>query len=291
VNRPRAFDAAAFVIVFVAVSMVGVGGAREASAVTLGSGELGGGTLGVGIESSHGAQPIQVDAGSTSLPPLVHYRATPLAGGRAGDLEGLCNARGQAVVDGSEVVFGWLYDVVGYTSDGRVVSDTHECVPFPDPGDHTVLPPPPALPAPPTVGDVWRAVALPRPVVGVNPVSRGVTGLDSWLWSGGAQTVQIAATLGGYRITGVARLVEYRFSTDEGYLGASTSPGTASSPAATHRFVTKGAHSLSVASVWRATATMIGPGAVTPVPIDINVAVLTATVGYPVVEVRSRLVA
>ena len=91
-------------------------------------------------------------------------------------------------------MFGWLFDVVAYTSDDRVLSDTHECVPFPDPNDHTQPPPAPALPVAPTIGDVWRAVALPRPVVGVNPVTRGVTGLETRLWSGGPQTVQIAAT-------------------------------------------------------------------------------------------------
>ena len=92
-------------------------------------------------------------------------------------------------------------------------------------------------------------------------------------------------------MTGTARVVEYRFSTDEGYLGSTAVPGDASAPAATHEFATKGAHTLSVASVWRATVTMIGPDGVTPIPIDIDTAVLTVSVGYPVVEVRSRLVA
>ena len=89
--------------------------------------------------------------------------------------------------------------------------------------------------------------------------------------------------------TGTARVVEYRYSTDEGYLGAG-GRGDEANPAATHDFVTKGAHSLSVSSVWRATVTMIGPGVTVPIPIDIDVAVLTATVAYPVVEVRSQLV-
>jgi hypothetical protein len=287
----RRVGGAALVAVLLAGVFAGAGHAPRAAAMTLGSGELGGGTLGVGIETSRDAQPVQIDAGSRSLPSLVHYRATALAGGRVGDLEGICNATVQTGIGPPQVVFGWLYDVVGYTSDGQVVSDTHECVAFPDPGNRSVLPPPPALPESPTVGDVWRAVALPRPVVGVNPVSRGVTGLDTWLWSGGPRTAQVAVTIGGFRVTGIARVVEYRFFTDEGYLGATSAPGDASSPAATHRFAAKGPHFLSVASVWRATVTMIGPGGTVPIPIDIDAAVLTATVGYPVVEVRSRLVA
>jgi len=253
-----------------------------------GSGELHGGRLGVGIESrAPGSDPVIHDAGERSLPRLVHYVATPLPASDV--LENLCNATGANVTDPNEIAFGWLYRVIAYSIDDRIISDTHECVPFPDPADRAGPPPPPTLPEPPTIGEVWRAIALPRPVVGVNPVSRGVTGLTTRLWSGGAQTAQVAATIDGFTVVGVARVVEYRYATDEGYLGAS-GPGSEPSPAFTHDFATKGSHSLSVSSVWRATVTMIGPGVVVAVPIDIDVAVLTATVDYPVTEVRSRLV-
>lgn len=256
----------------------------------LGSGELDAGELGVGVEVvAPGAQPVTRDAGEESLPRLVHYVATALRSETLGSLENLCDAGGAAVTGPTGIVFGWLYDVIAYTSDGRVISETYECVAFPDPNDHSTVPPPPPLPEPPTVGEVWRAVALPRPIVGVNPVSRGVTGLTTRLWSGGAQTAQVSVTLDGFTVTGTARVIEYRFATDEGYLGAG-GPGDEASPAATHDFATKGAHTLSVSSVWRATVTMTGPGVAVPIPIDINVAVLTATVDYPVVEVRSRLV-
>lgn len=262
---------------------------RDAGAA-VGSGELNGGAFAVGVEvESPGSQPVTLDAGSRLLPRLVHYVATPLPGTGIGSLENLCDASGTALTDPSGIVFGWIFDVIAYTSDGRVISETHECVPFPDPTDHSTAPPPPPLPEPPTVGEVWRTVALPRPVVGVNPVSRGVTGLATRLWSGGAQTAQVSATIDGFTVTGTARVVEYRFATDEGYLGAG-GPGDETSPAATHGFETKGAHTLSVSSVWRATVTMTGPGVTVPIPIDINVAVLTATVDYPVVEVRSQLV-
>ncbi len=257
-----------------------------------GSGELDGGTLGVGIESAQSGQPGSaaqpIDSHSSSLPPLVHYEWTSLPGA-PGSLEGLCNAAGTPA-SGAEPVFGWLYTVVATTRDGTVISDTLECVAFPDPNDRSQPPPPPTLPAPPTIGDVWRAVALPRPTIGANPVSRGVTGLDTEMWSGGAQTALVAVTVGGYRVVGTARVVEYRFSTDEGVVGSSMSPGDASSPAAAHRFARKGAHSISVSSVWQATVTTIGPLGAVPVPVDIGTAVLTATVTYPVVEVRTRLV-
>jgi hypothetical protein len=260
----------------------------SAGAAVEGSGELQGGRLGVGIETSTGGV-VALGDGSPALPQLVSYQWTPLAAGPLGSLENLCNAAGGPITDPSQVVFGWLYEVVATTRDGRVISDTHECVPFPDPDDRSAPPPPPNLVAP-TVGDVWRAVTLPRPVVGANPVSRGVTGLDTWLWSGGPEVAQVAVTIGAFRITGTARIVRYRFATDEGFLVATDGPGDDVHPAAIHRFARKGAHTLSVSSVWRATVTMSGPGGAAPVPIDIDTAVLTVAVDYPVVEVRSRLV-
>jgi hypothetical protein len=254
-----------------------------------GSGELHNGTFAVGVEvESPGSQPVARDAGDRTLPRLIHYVATPLPNDTLGSLENLCNARSPAS-GGAGVVYGWLYRVIAYTADGRIVSDVHVCVAFPDQSDRSRPPPPPTLPEPPTIGEVWRAIQLPRPVIGVNPVSRGVTGLTTRLWSAGAQTARVGATIDGFTVTGTARVVEYRFATDEGYLGAS-GPGSEIDPAFTHDFATKGAHTLLVSSVWRATVAMTGPGVAVPIPIDINIAVLTATVDYPVTEVRSRLV-
>jgi hypothetical protein len=281
-----------FVVACALVVATGTGSPRDAHAATVereASGELGGGTLAVGIEVARGASPVPIDAGSRSLPRLFTYRWTPIPGGPLGSLEGLCNAGGTVLLV-AEPVFGWLYRVQTFTRDGNLVSDALECVAFPDPNDISTPPPPPIPPAPPTIGDVWRAVPLPRPVVGANPISRGVTGLETRLWSGGGQTVQVAVTIGAFRVVGTASVVEYRFSTDEGVIGASLAPGSPSSPAAAYRFARKGSHALSVSSVWRATVTLIGPGGVAPVPIDLDTAVLTATVAYPVVEVRSRLV-
>ncbi len=274
-------------IALVAALLV-VTGARPTAATVEGSGELHGDRFGVGIEvGTQGS--ISLDAGSPALPRLVSYRWTPLAPGRPGSLENLCNAAGP-ITDPAQVVFGWLYEVVAIARGGRVLSVKHECVPFPDPNDRSTPPAPPDLVVP-TVGDVWRAVALPRPVVGANPVTRGVTGLDTWLWSGGPTVAQVVATIGAFRISGTARVVGYRFATDEGFLGETVAPGDDAQPAATHRFARKGPHTLSVSTVWRATVTMTGPGGAASVPVELDTAVLTATVDYPVVEVRSRLVA
>jgi hypothetical protein len=265
--------------------------APNAAADADGSGELHDGRFTVGVEyDAAGSGPVTFDAGDRSLPRLFHYVSTPLIpdDNTPGSLENLCNA-GRGGAGPAGIVYGWLYRVIAYTADGRIVSDTHVCVPFPDQNERSVPPPPPTLPEPPTIGEVWRAIQLPFPVVGANPVSRGVTGLATRLWSGGAQTAQVAATIDGFVVTGTARVVEYRFATDEGYLGAG-GPGSARAPAFTHEFATKGAHTLLVSSVWRATVTLTGPGVAVPIPIDINVAVLTAVAGYPVTEVRSRLV-
>jgi hypothetical protein len=262
--------------------------APTAGAAVEGSGELRGGRLGVGIEVERQGG-FTVEAGSPALPRLVSYSWTPLAPGRAGSLQNLCNAAGGAIADPTDVVFGWLYEVVATARGGQVISVTHECVPFPDPNDTATPPSPPDLVVP-TVGDVWRAVALPRPVVGANPVTRGVTGLDTWLWSGGPAVVQVVATIGAFRIAGTARVVGYRFAADEGFLAETAVPGNDAHPGAVHRFAHKGAHELSVSTVWQATVTMTGPGGAAPVPVELDTAVLTATVDYPVVEVRSRLV-
>ena len=114
--------------------------AAPAAGMAEGSGELGGGRLGVGIETS-AAPTVTLEAGSRSLPRLVYYVWTPLPPGRAGSLENLCSATGGAITDPAQIAFGWLYDVVAYTRDGRVLSDTHECVPFPDPNDRASPPP------------------------------------------------------------------------------------------------------------------------------------------------------
>ena len=229
---------------------------------------------------------------SPSLPRLVHYVSTPLAPGRPGGLGNVCNAGDPAPIRRRSCSAGCTTSSPTPTT-AACVSDTHECVPFPDPNDQSRPPPAPALPAPPTIGDVWRAVALPRPVVGANPVSRGVTGLDTRLWSGGAQTAQVAVTIGG--VPGHRHRARRRVS----LLDRRGLPRRLARPRAIRR-----ARPPPIASrrrarirsrsrrVWRATVhDDRRRRRRSRFPIDINTAVLTATVAYPVTEVRSRLVA
>jgi hypothetical protein len=159
-----------------------------------------------------------------------------------------------------------------------------------DPGNG-VPPPPPALPQPPTIGEIWNAAAIPAPQVGINPTTQGVTGLETWMWAANAQTtVGVAVTLDGFTVTGTARLVGYEFDFGEGAPVTSTTGGTESEPAVRHTYETKGDYSIRVAALWRGEFVMAGPGITTPLPVDLRTAQLTSTRDYDVVEIRSVLV-
>src|SRR5439155_422836 len=80
--------------------LVIAGPVSRAGAMAEGSGELQGGTFGVGIETSTGGTiMLGVGSGSATLPRLVTFQWTPLAPGPLGSLENLCNAAGGPVTD------------------------------------------------------------------------------------------------------------------------------------------------------------------------------------------------
>ncbi len=220
-------------------------------------------------------------------PRPIRYEAVPAQSPPPG-LDNLCNAASGAVAPG-EIAWGWWYTIVAIdNATGAVLSRDVVCVPLPIAGANEP-PPPPALPVPPTVGEIWRAVGLPAPTVGVSPAGEGVVGLPTWLWSGGPGTVQVAVGLDGYTVTGVATRTEYRFDAGDGTVTATPAPGSRTAPAVTHVYDVKGDHALRVGAVWEATVTMTGPGLPAPVPVAIGSAVVTATRDYGVVEVRSVL--
>ncbi|MCU1426293.1 MAG: hypothetical protein JWL83_293 [Actinomycetia bacterium] len=206
-------------------------------------------------------------------------------------LDNLCNAASGPVGAGT-VAWGWWYTVTAIdNATGQVISTEMVCVPLPLAGAPTgAPPPPPALPTPPTIAEVWDAVGIPAPTLGVNPGREGVVGLSTWLWSGGGTDVQIGVAVGGYAVQGRAHLVQYRFDAGDGMTTTAGAAGSSAAPAATHVYDVKGIYQLRVASVWEANVTMTGPGLVTPLPIAIGVAVVTSSRAYPVAEVRSVLV-
>jgi hypothetical protein len=158
------------------------------------------------------------------------------------------------------------------------VDDHLVCVPFATPG----VPPPPPLPQPPTLAETWRAAHLPTPTILTDPATRGITGLDTRIWTTGPKTVAIAAPVRGYRIVGTATLDHYTISVD----------GGPPQDAGTGHFVfeTKGNHTIVIGAVWHGSATLTGPGLIAPIALaDIGTATLTSTRTYPVNEIRSVL--
>ena len=163
-------------------------------------------------------------------------------------------------------------------------------MPLTDPGSLTP-PPPPVLPQPPTIGEIWNAAAIPGPQIGISPTTEGVTGLETWMWAANAQTsVAVSVTLDGFTVTGTAQLVGYEFDFGDGASTSTTTGGSEAQPAVRHTYETKGEYALGVASLWRGEFVMTGPGITTPLPVDLRTAQLTTTRDYTVVEIRSVLV-
>jgi len=187
---------------------------------------------------------------------------------------------------------GWWFVITAYdTTTGHVVgAGERVCVPLDD-QNVPAIPPPPALPEPPTIGEIWNAAAIAQPTLAASPTDVGVTGLETWLWATGPDTVTVATpALNGYVVTGTATRVGYTFDFGDGPVQSSETGGTEADPAARHTYETKGTYRVTVASVWEAAFTMTGPGFTDPVPIDVATAQVRTTRDYCVVEIRSTLV-
>jgi hypothetical protein len=222
---------------------------------------------------------------------LVEYVYVPNSSTRL-SFEHLCNASSGPFDPATGAVpWGWRYTVyLRDRSTGALVGEPRQiCVPLTDPASDTP-PPPPALPEPPTIGEIWDAVSLSAPEVGVSPTNEGVTGLETRLWAANPRhDVGVSVTLDGFTVTGTAHLVGYRFDFGDGEATTTTTAGNASTPAARHVYETKGAYVLRIAALWRGQFVMTGPGIVTPVPVDLRTAQLTTTRAYRVAEIRSVL--
>jgi PKD domain len=248
-------------------------------------------TVGIANETDPASPMFHPSHESSSLRPFV-YEAVPNSSPGSG-LEHLCNAA-EAPFDptGSNIPWGWRYTV--YRRDratGQLIGEPELiCVPLADPTSPNP-PPPPALPQPPTLGEIWNAAALPAPEIGISPTVHGVTGLETWMWAANPRTVvSVSVTLDGFTVTGTARLAGYRFDFGDGAPVETTTGGSEQQPPARHTYETKGTYTIRVSSVWRGEFVMTGPGITTPLPVDLRTVQLTNTRGYEVVEVRSVLV-
>ena len=145
------------------------------------------------------------------------------------------------------------------------------------------------MPELPTIEAIWRESHLPEPSIGLDPATRGITGLDTRIWTETGNHLVIAATLNGYRISGTADVTGYRVQVDDGPAVTTDAAGSNGDPIAHHVFETKGTHTLHVSVVWHGVATFDGPGLTTPVTATIGDATITTTQTYPVHEVRAVL--
>jgi PKD domain len=256
----------------------------------LGTTGAGDASIEVTISDQTGGSPFVPSHGTSQLRPFV-YEAVPHSSPGNG-LEHLCNAA-NALFDptGPNIPWGWRYTL--YMRDratGQLIGEPQQiCVPLIDPSSPN--PPPPVLPQPPTLGEIWDAAALPAPQIGISPKVQGVTGLETWMWAANPRAVvSVSVTLDGFTVTGTARLVGYRFDFGEGAPVETTDGGSEQAPAVRHTYETKGTYTIRVSSVWRGQFVMTGPGLAMPLPVDLRTAQLTNTRVYEVVEVRSVLV-
>jgi hypothetical protein len=242
-----------------------------------------GGDISVGITVTTPGVDAPVDLhGSTATQPIV-WTVVDEGAASPGDLSHLCLA---GPFDPKNPPFGWMYHLIGRALDGTLVPDKLVCVPFTNPAQRPPPPPPPVLP---TIEEVWRHAHLPTPVVGLDPATRGITGLDTRIWTETGTSLSINASLDGYTITGTATVTGYRVQVDDEPATRTSTSGSASDPIAHHIFETKGTHQVRIGVLWHGVATFSGPALVSPVTISIGDATITATRTYTVNEVRSVL--
>lgn len=211
--------------------------------------------------------------------PLLRREVLPAPPARTGSLEGACLL--QPTPTPPELPWGFRYHVTVYTPAGDIVREEDVCVPFPD-GDVTATPPPPVFAVLPTIAEAWASAALPHPSITTDPATRGITGLETRITTTGPTSLTISADVRGYVITGTATLDHYTIAIDNG--------PAKNADHDTFVFETKGKHAITVAAVWRGSATIVGNEIVEPIVLpDIGTATTTSTRVYQVNEIRSVL--
>src|SRR5262249_60691124 len=153
------------------------------------------------------------------------------------------------------------------------------------------LPPPPATPPVPSIGEIWRAVLrqIPPPGIGINPRPTGLTGLATWLWYQGPEELQVSTSIGPWTVTGTARVQDVVFDMGEGRTARADRAGSEADPAARYADETKGRYHIVATARWGADFVLTGRG-LPARPTPMGVAVLRSSEDYPVQEVRGLLV-
>ena len=281
----------------IVVMMIGAWSSSTRAQAASGEGSFGGAQpeLGVGllvaVPGAEGSGQGVYATSDPDVPRPVFTRAIPATSGGQGDLSNLCRAADGPPISEFPLGNGWWFDIELFaTSDGHYIATIDAICVALDPAAPNAPPPAPVLSQPPTIGEVWRSVGLPAPTIGVSPQANGVTGLATWVWTGGSiNPVAVAVSLRGYTITGTARVTGYAVFPGVGGWQRSPDPGQPDDPAFVHTYEQTGTYRLGVATLWSANAVLSGPGLATPIAIDLGTAVVTNGRDYPVVQIRSRL--
>ena len=259
-----------------------LGDRAVANSVGEGSGSLdgggsGGGALTVGLTvSSDGV--VSYPASSVQAPSPYFIYTTPYIS-PTDPVSTLCP------VPNATPPIGWILLVfVIDVKTSTIVSTTARCIPINTTAPTATV----GVLRAPTIGEVWQRVPIPMPSIGVSPAGEGVTGLPTWLWSAGPDTIAINVQLNGWRVTGTATRTSYSFDPGIGPRKVASGAGSLQHPAATFLYETKGPYTVAVSSTWTATVTMTGPGLPTRTT-NIGSATLTNSRPYSVVEIRSVL--
>src|SRR6266498_224177 len=136
---------------------------------------------------------------------------------------------------------------------------------------------------------IFRSQYIPRPVVRLSPGQRGLTGLATWYWYSGGADVSVGFGARGFAITASATATNFRWSTGDGSVLTSPTPGSPTAPAAQHVYSTEIARRpVSLSMVWTGRYTWSGFGDSGSGPLG-PVTVTGEIHPYPVAEVRSVL--
>lgn len=146
----------------------------------------------------------------------------------------------------------------------------------------------PKPPAPPTGDQILKSKDLPLPGIGIDPQVRGLTGLQTWLWYEGAQTVHLSLSLAGYSVTASVRAVRFSWTSGDGGVYVVDLAGSEGSPAVRHIYQAKSTYRVGLQVAWAGSYTVTGLGRHLRGPLG-PVSVANSR-RYPVVEVRSVLV-
>jgi len=146
-------------------------------------------------------------------------------------------------------------------------------------------PPPP----PPSAGQVWAEVALPAPVLAIDPATAGITQLASWFWvTGAGQPVTVTVNIGAYTVTATASPVAYQWDFGDGSSAASARAGDEDEPSVAHTYLEKGRYTVGLAVQYAGTYSFAGPAGAGSSPLGLYWQPRVNT-SYTVQEVRSVL--